>query len=57
MIIMKIKSNEMISITIIYHILKNLPTDRAIIKGEHLEKRFVSEWRIPFHIDKGLNIS
>lgn len=47
----------MISITIIYHILKNLPTDRAIIKGEHLEKRFVSEWRIPFHIDKGLNIS
>ena len=46
------KSDEMIVIATIPHILKRFDCRLGIIKGNRLEKRYLREWRKLFRIDR-----
>lgn len=46
------KDDEMIAFATISHILRRFDKRLAIIKGNRLEKRYLSEWRKLFRIDK-----
>ena len=46
------KSDEMIAMATIPLILKKLDSRLGIIKGNRLEKRYLSEWRKLFRIDR-----
>ena len=46
------KTDEMIAIATIPHILKRFDRRLAIVKGNRLEKRYLSEWRKLFRIDR-----
>ena len=48
------KSDEMIVMATIPHILKRFDCRLGIIKGNHLEKRYLSEWRKLFRIDRDI---
>lgn len=46
------KSDEMIVIATIPHTLKRFDSRLVIVKGNRLEKRYLSEWRKLFRIDR-----
>ena len=46
------KSDEMIVMATIPHILKRFDCRLGVIKGNRLEKRYLSEWRKLFRIDR-----
>ncbi|OOF50380.1 tRNA delta(2)-isopentenylpyrophosphate transferase [Rodentibacter trehalosifermentans] len=46
------KTDEMIAFATIPHILRRFDKRLAIIKGNRFEKRYLSEWRKLFRIDK-----
>ena len=46
------KTDEMIVIATIPHILRRFNKQLAIIKGNRLEKRYLSKWRKLFRIDR-----
>lgn len=46
------KDDEMIAFATIPHILRRFDCRLAIIKGNRLEKTYLSEWRKLFRIDK-----
>ena len=46
------KSDEMIAMATIPHILKKFDCRLGIMKGNRLEKRYLSEWRKLFRIDR-----
>lgn len=46
------KTDEMIAFATIPHILRRFDKRLAIIKGNRLEKRYLSEWRKLFRIDQ-----
>lgn len=48
------KVNSIIAMTTIPHLLRRFDSRLAIIKGNRLEKRYLSEWRRYFRIDKEL---
>lgn len=51
------KSDEMIVMATIPLILKRFDCRLAIIKGNRLEKRYLSEWRKLFRIDREIERS
>lgn len=50
------KTDEMIAFATIPHILRRFDKRLAIIKGNRLEKRHLSEWREAFRIDRVISI-
>ncbi|WP_233118905.1 tRNA delta(2)-isopentenylpyrophosphate transferase [Aggregatibacter actinomycetemcomitans] len=46
------KTDEMIAFATIPQILRRFDKRLAIIKGNRLEKRYLSEWRALFRIDR-----
>ena len=50
------KTDEMIVFATIPHILRRFDKRIAIIKGNKFEKRYLSEWRKLFRLDKELTI-
>lgn len=50
------KTDEMIVFATIPHILRRFDKRLAIIKGNQFEKRYLSEWRKLFRLDKELTI-
>lgn len=50
------KTDDMIVFATIPHILRRFDKRLAIIKGNRLEKRYLSEWRKLFRIDKEISI-
>lgn len=50
------KTDEMIVFATIPHILRRFDKRLAIIKGNQIEKRYLSEWRKLFRLDKELTI-
>ena len=50
------KEDEMIAFATIPHILRRFDRRLAIIKGNQLEKRYLSEWRKLFRIDVNLGL-
>lgn len=46
------KTDDMIEFATIPHILRRFDKRLAIIKGNRLEKRYLSEWRKLFRIDR-----
>lgn len=50
------KDDEMIAFATIPYILRRFDRRLAIIKGNQFEKRYLSEWRKLFRIDKELTI-
>lgn len=46
------KTDDMIVLVTIPHILRRFDKRLAIIKGNRLEKRYLSEWRKLFRIDR-----
>jgi hypothetical protein len=49
------KIDEMIAFATIPHILRRFDKRLAIIKGNRLEKRYLSEWRKLFRIDREID--
>ncbi|WP_301099454.1 tRNA delta(2)-isopentenylpyrophosphate transferase [Otariodibacter sp.] len=49
------KTDEMIEIATIPQILKRFDYRLAIVKGNRLEKRYLSEWRKLFRIEKEID--
>ena len=49
------KTDEMIAFATIPHILRRFDRRLAIIKGNRLEKRYLSEWRKLFRINRGID--
>ena len=50
------KDDEMLAFATIPHILRRFDRRLAIIKGNQLEKRYLSEWRKLFRIDVNLGL-
>lgn len=49
------KYNDIIFFATIQHILRQFDNRLAIVKGNRLEKRYLSEWRKLFRIDNDIN--
>ena len=50
------KTDDMIVFATIPHILRRFDKRLAIIKGNRLEKRYLSEWRKLFRLEKEISI-